>query len=206
MADEPKKPQTIECRLCRKPKRWEGPFAPHRSEIDEWSKVCKECIEFWELGKKAAKAAKSDGKDTETRVPSLVPVNPKLGDAGGPTVVKGLDIIAAMGGISLRGTEMGSKFGGSGERLSIVEMQDKGDWTYVGGGSLPFKVPKARAIAMQKVVTAFLNAIAKTRVDGFNEGRNLLAGLAKGELKLEDFDVQTDNARAGKKPKKRWGE
>ncbi len=57
---------------------------------------------------------------------------------------------------------------------------------------------------MARVVAAFYNAIAKARVDGFNEGRNLLTGLASGSVSLESFSEQADNSRVGKKPKKRW--
>jgi hypothetical protein len=202
MSEEKKYPE-IECRLCRK--KYECPPAYHHGrKIDEWSKVCQPCHDMWELGKKAAKAARADGKDMEAMVPQTVPTNTKLGNVEGPTDIKGLDVIAAMGAVSLRGTEMGSRFGGSGERINIVSHQDERDWVYIAGQSLTIKVPKARAMAMQKIVTAFLNAIAKARVEGFNEGRNLLLGLAKGEVSLETYSEQADNSRVGKKPRKRW--
>jgi hypothetical protein len=190
----------VECVLCRKKKE-----SPRHDGNWNWSRVCPECESFWELGKRAAKASRADGKDHEVLVPSLVPMSPKLGDVSGPVEIKGLDIIAAMGGASIRGTAMGSRFGGSGERMSIVSSQDKDDWEYISGGSLPVKVPNSRAVAMKKIFTAFLNALAKARVEGFDEGRNLLLGLSKGEVSLDTFSEQADNSRAGIKPKKRWG-
>ncbi len=196
----------VECVLCRKEKP--SPKTTYAGlNIFSWEqrRVCPDCVNLWELGGKADKASKADGKPARVEVPSLVPVHPKLGDANGTTEINGLDIIAAMGGISIRGTEAGSRFA-SGEKLNIVEHQDSDDWVYIGGQSLPVSVPQKRAVSMKKIVSAFLNAIAKARVDGFNEGRNLLSGLAKGEISLEDYSEQADNARAGRKPRKRWGD
>lgn len=127
-----------------------------------------------------------------------------LGDPGSSAAIKGTDVVAAMGGISLRGTAMGGNWRNGVENHSIVELQDKDDYLYVGGQSVEFTAPKARVLAMKRVVAAFFNAIAKARVEGFNEGRNLLTGLARGEVTLESFSEQADNARVGKKPKKRW--
>lgn len=202
----PSPAQIIECVLCRKKKEYRQPYSTGGSEISAWSKVCNDCEAFWELGKKAAKATKADGKEMRASAPSEVPVHPKMGDPKASVVVKGTDIMAALGGISLRGTARGDTWRDGVENYSIVELQDRGDWTYVGGQSVTFTAPKARIVAMQRIVAGFLNAIAKARVDGFNEGRNLLTGLASGSVSLESFSEQADNARAGRKPKKRWGD
>lgn len=202
MADE-KKPDMIQCRLCRKDgkrKDWRG-----IGDVEEWSRICDECRGFWELGKKAAKAAAADGKEFDVSVPNDIPAaNPKLGDPKGPTEIKGKDVVTAMGGISLRGTEAGKAFNGADKRINLVELQDREDWMYVGGGSMRFKAPKSRAEAMKRILTAMANAVAKARVAGFDEGRNLLAGLASGNVSLDQFSEQTDNSRAGKKPRKTW--
>jgi hypothetical protein len=202
MAEEEKKGQSIECRLCRKMAFYQGPFQEWRNDIDAWVKVCKECRALWELGKKTAAATKTDGKELVASVHLELPTDYRSGDAKGSVEVRGKDIMTAMGGVSLRGTAMGDRWRKKEqERISIDELQDEDDDRYVGGGSMDFTVPKSRAEAMARVVRGFFNAIAKARVDGFNEGRNLLSALAKGEVSLEDYSEQADNARAGKKPR-----
>lgn len=206
MAEEKKKITTVQCRLCRKEKRWEGPYSQSRNEISEWTRVCNDCTAIWEVGKKAMAATKADGKDVEARVYVEIPTDHRMGDPKGDAVVRGKDIMAAMGGIGLRGTVIGSRWHGGKKTIVIIsEKNDERDGGYVsGGGSLEFKVQKNRAEAMRRVVSAFYNAIARARVYGFNEGRSLLAGLAKGELKLENFSQQVDNARLGRKPRTSW--
>jgi hypothetical protein len=201
---EEQKPKTIECRLCRKPKEWTTQWNHRANEISEWSKVCRDCEKLWELGKKTMAATKADGKETTARAHIDTPTTPKRGDPQGPTEVRGKDIMLALGGIGLRGTELGRRFGDKGEIISITQSTDDGDnWYISGGGSVDFKVPRARAEAMKRIVGAFFNAIAKARVDGFNEGRNLIAALAKGEVSLDSYSEQVDNSRVGKKPKRR---
>lgn len=198
--------KVIECVLCRKPKNWNSPYNLYENQICEWSKVCRTCEELWELGKKTMAATKADGKGTQARVYIHVPTHAKMGDALGPVEVDGKDIMRALGGVSLRGTAMGGAFRGPGREniVSISSASDPDDNLYIsGGGSLDFKVPKERAEAMKRVIVGFFNAIAKARVDGFNEGRNLLLGLAHGHVSLESFSEQADNARVGKKPKRR---
>lgn len=205
MAEKTDGEKKIECRLCRKEKAWRSPYQEFRNEISDWSRICNDCTALWELGKKTVAATKADGKDTQGRVHIEVPTDPHRGKPDGATGVRGKDIMTAMGGVSLRGTAMGNPWRGKGDK-DIVDISggaDDEDGSYIGGGSLDFKVPKARAEAMRRVVVAFYNAIAKARVDGFNEGRNLLRGLAEGSVRIEDYSEQADNARAGKKPKKR---
>lgn len=196
----------IDCVLCRKPKIWRSPYQKFRNDINESTKVCNDCFDFWELGKKTAKATQADGKDTKTSVPIKVPISVRMGNPEGPTEVLGKDVMAAMGGVGLRGTELGGKWHGHPTHINLVNHQDKEDSFYIGGGSLEFKVPVARSNAMKKIMVAFFNAIAKARVDGFNEGRNLLTALANGDVSLETYSERADNARVGRKPKTRFGE
>lgn len=207
MSDQ-EKPSLIECRLCRKNKKYVTPYSYDRfkNEIEPWAKVCTDCVELWEIGKRAAKASKEEGKPVQAYVHREVPVNAKMGKADGSVEVKGSDIIAAMGAIKLRGTEAGKGLSFKHDRIKIVEVQDEKDWQYVGGQTEVVQVPQSRAAAMKRIFAAFYNAIAKARVDGYNEGRNLLAGLAKGEVRLDDFEERCDNVRAGKKPTSRWGD
>jgi len=199
----------VTCTLCRKEK--DSPKTTYTAlGIHSWQQraVCPDCVNIWEIGKKTMAASKADGKDTEARVHIEVPehLHARMGDPLGVTAVRGKDVMTAMGGVSLRGTEIGGR-GHNSEKdiVNISATQDDRDTSYIGGGTLSFKVPKARAEAMKRVVAAFFNIVAKARVDGFNEGRNLLAGLAKGTVKLEDFSEQADNSRVGKKPQTRWG-
>ena len=200
----------VTCTLCRKEKN--SPKQTYSANgIHSWQHrgVCPDCVSIWEIGKKTMAASKVDGKDSEARVQIEVPAHllTKMGDPLGPTQVRGKDVMTALGGVSLRGTEIGSRWhGGKKDIVNISETQDDRDTSHIGGGTLNFKVPKARAEAMKRVFAAFYNIVAKARVDGFNEGRNLLLGLSKGEVSLESYSQQTDNARAGKKPKKRWDE
>lgn len=201
-------PVIIECRLCRKPKKWKTQYqiSAYANEIEPWSKVCKECSAIWELGKKTLAANKADGKDYEAVAYINVPTESKMGDPKGPTEVHGKDIMLAMGGVSLRGTDLADPWTRTKtvETVDITGTQDEKDSSYVsGGGSLRFKAPKARAQAMKRVIAAFYNAVAKARVDGFEEGRNLLLGLASGHVKLDEFSEQADNTRAGRKPRRR---
>jgi len=198
----------VYCTLCRKEK--DSPKTTYTAlGIHSWQQrgVCPDCVNIWEIGKKTMAATKTDGKDTEARARVEVPAHllTKMGDPLGVTAVRGKDIMTALGGVSLRGTEIGNRWHNSGKDIvNITAVQDDKDITYVGGGELCFKVPKARAEAMKRVVCAFYNIVAKARVDGFEEGRNLLLGLSQGKVSLEEFSEQADNSRVGKKPKKRW--
>lgn len=207
MSDE-RKGVTIECKLCRKPKVWRSPYNSYENQISEWSKVCDDCVALWELGKKTIAATKTDGKETEGTVYIDLPTDPRMGDPKASTEVRGKDIQTALGGVSLRGTAMGDRWNKRGaENISITAPIDKNDrWYTSGGGSLSFKVPKARAETTRRIASGFYNAIAKARVEGFEEGRNLLLGLSKGTVSLDSFSEQADNTRAGKKPRRRGDE
>ena len=204
---EEKKPTTIECKLCRKEKVWKSLYNKRENKISEWSKVCNDCEALWELGKKTISATKADGKECEATAYVNVPTDAKMGDPKAPIEIRGKDIQTAVGGVSLRGTAMGDpweKVKGGIKNVSITGATDENDHYYIsGGGCLSFKVPASRAEAMKRIIAGFYNAIAKARVDGFEEGRNLLLGLAKGDVSLETFSEQADNTRAGKKPRRR---
>lgn len=72
----------------------------------------------------------------------------------------------------------------------------------MSSGSELVQVPESRAKAMAKIISAVFDAIAKARVDGFNEGRNLLKSLADGSTTVDDFSDQCDEAEKGRRP--RW--
>ena len=206
MSERKKPVKVIECVLCRKPKGWNSPYNSYENHISEWSKVCCECEKMWELGKKTMAASKSDGKGDYGARPHR---NAYDAEAGGSARLYGSSRKGHYDGARrrlLRGTQIGRRFGEKGEIISVTKSTDDDDNWYIGGGSLEFKVPRARAEAMGRVVGAFFNAIAKARVDGFEEGRNLLSGLAKGTVSLESFSEQADNTRAGKKPRRRGGD
>lgn len=191
----------IECRLCRKKIPWKkwGPA----NRIDEWRKVCDSCIEQWKVGKRAMGVEKKEAKDKMigSSTPNHLPNIPKFGDPKGPTEITAKDVITAIGGVTTRGTS--ERFFGHKTDIEIVEPQDKEEfYTYINGGSQKFQVQKSRAEAMKKIVTAFLNAIAKAKVEGMQEGRGLLAGLAKGTLQVADFSEISDRLAKGRKPKR----
>ena len=189
---------TIECRLCRKEYELKHSFHENRP-IDEWTKVCVDCKKLWELGKKREKAAKADGKLGHAAVKLVIKTDGREGDPKGDTTIKSGDIIAAMGGVKLKGTSIVGRFS---TPKGTIQIGRAGEWDW--GGTEIIQVPEARAKAMDKVLSAFHAALAKARVDGFNEGRNLLAGLADGSVKVADYSEQADNARVGKRPRGRF--
>ena len=196
---QPEKPEDIECVLCRKK------YPMHRGygsqgQISGWRKVCDHCIKLWELGKKKTTLAKTDGKMGHAAVKLVLKMDGRDGNEKGDTTIKSADIIAAMGGVKLKGTSLVGRFSAPEGTIRIGKSGEY-DW----GATEVVQVPEARAKAMDKILNAFHSALANVRVDGFNHGRNLLAGLAKGELRIETFDEQVNNARAGRKPRGSWG-
>jgi len=182
----------MKCRLCRKTKKLHQNFG-----VGDWSwrGVCNECFRLWELGKKAEKAAKADGTDIFVAVKLALKLDGKHRDAIPETQIRSTDIIAAMGAVKLRGTEMGGPWHGVTPKFHIGDSGSGWDF----GGFERVKVAKSRAAAMKRIIDAFMGALARVRLDGFTDGRNLLAGLAKGWVKVSDFDEKADNAAAGRK-------
>jgi predicted Zn-ribbon and HTH transcriptional regulator len=71
---ENENPNVIQCRLCRKDgkrKDWRG-----IGDIDEYTKICTACRDFWELGKKAASRARR-GETEMTTKPRRCRLTPK---------------------------------------------------------------------------------------------------------------------------------
>lgn len=198
MTEDPK-PTKIECKLCRKEKIHTSPFTKWRNEIDAWSNICHDCFKMWELGKKRAKSSAGEGPLVFAKVVLKMNLDGRrLGDPEVEPVIKSADLVTAMGGTKLRGSKLGERWAGSQGEIHIGGSKE--GLEYGVGAAERIEVPKARAEAMKRVVTAFLHAIAAARVVGFNEGRDLLACLARGSVKLEDYDERVDNARAGKRP------
>lgn len=192
----------IRCTLCRKDKKYLPPYVGG-SEIHPADRVCNECKRLWELGRKREKAAKADEALTFARVTLEVALNPAKGLPQGDMTLRSTDLIAAMGATKLRGTDMGGRWEKPENAIGIGFKNDK-DTYYIPDGNELVQVPKARATAMAKIISCFYNALAKARVDGFNEGSSLLKRLAEGGVSLDSFSVQCDNARAGRKPRGRY--
>lgn len=190
----------VECNLCRKEKKCPsqsyGSLGIHSWQ---WRKVCPDCYVLWEIGKKRAKVDKAEAADGHAKIVLEVKVDGKDGDPLGDTTIRSKDIIAAMGATGLRGTSLGGRFN-TPKGTVFVGQSNTASW--MSGGSELVKVPESRAKAMSKIVSAIFNAIAKARIDGFNEGRNLLKSLAEGRTTVDDFSDQCDEAEKGKRP--RW--
>lgn len=193
MADNDK----IECVLCGKKYPVNKGFGSSRGPlISGWRKVCDPCVTLWEVGKKRAKTV--EGKLTTARVLLKMKTDGRAGDPEKVVEIKSADIAAAMGAVKLRGTSAAGRF----DRADFNIGQDA-NHGWMDGGSEIVEVPEARAKAMKKIIETIFNALAAARVDGFNEGRNLLTGLATGSVQIDDFTDQTEQAGKGKRP--RWG-
>lgn len=192
-----------ECVLCRKPTLKSQPFSGY-----DWRKICTNCFKLWELGKqttKLNKAEQGDGKLGYASVILVFPTDGRQGEPGGATEFKSADIIAAMGAVKLKGTTLTKKFSQPEGTVVVGQSinKDANSWNYTGGREL-VSVPTSRAEAMRKILGCVFNAIAQARIDGFNEGRNLLKGLATGSVKIDDFTEQSDEAAEGRRPRYRF--
>ena len=192
-----------ECVLCRKPKLKAG----LHGQLD-WRKICTNCVKLWELGKKTVilnKAEQGDGKLGYASVILVFPTDGRQGEPGGATEFKSADIIAAMGAVKLKGTSLNKRFSQPEGTVVVGDSinKDANAWNFTGGREL-VSVPTSRAQAMRKILGCVFNAIAQARIDGFNEGRNLLKGLATGSVTIDDFTEQSDEAAEGRRPRYRF--
>ncbi len=185
----------LRCKLCLKDKRCSKRF---RGDDWEWRGVCPDCYKFWEVGKKKDKLLASDGKMGHAKVILVLKVDGKDGDPKGATTVKSADIIAAMGAVKLKGTSQGGPFH---KPMGTIFIGESNRNSWMMGASELVQVPEARAKAMAKIVSAVINALALSYANGFQAGRNILAGLAKGEVRIETFSELSDKAARGKDPR-----
>lgn len=188
----------IRCGLCMKDKKFYHQFTTWTNEIQEGSEVCVECRKQWERGRKVSQSSKTDGKVIPARVVLVIESDGRDVDPKKNSIIKAADVAAAMGAVSLRGTSMNSKWHGVSE-MTIGRPEE----SYSSGGSQIVEVPKGRAEAMKRIIDAFFSATAKARVEGFNDGRDLIKGLATGSVQPDEFTEKSDNARAGKR-QERW--
>jgi len=180
---EPK--ATMDCDLCR------NKIPLH------WRHVCDSCFQFWELGRKRQKLGKSEGRLGHANVVLELKFDGEDGNPEKPFEIRSKDLIAAMGAMKLRGTSLHKRFSRPDGAINIG-MSERHHWMI--GGSELVQVPESRAVAMAKIVAAVFNALARARVDGFNDGRNLLAGLANGQITTGQFDAMSEKVADGRRP------
>jgi hypothetical protein len=192
--------KTIECVLCRKKYDTAVVDVARTNRINAWSRVCNDCVGLWEEGKRSRTANKRDGKPIVAAVINKVELEGRAGNPQAETELRALDIIMAMGATKLRGTDAGDIWRGDKPAVFIGRENEGHEHYAYLGGSERVRVPRARAEAMARIIAAFYDACAKARVRGFDEGRNLVAALARGEVKVEDYSAKVDNARAGYRP------
>lgn len=159
--------------------------------------VCNTCRSAWTIGKRTI-AMK---KDEEKLVKAIVEWYPHMaahqGDVEGPTDLHWTDIAQAMGAISLRDSGLDWYSG------KPREIGDAAHPTFGSKSQELVQVPESRARAMEKILRAFYNGVAKAKAEGIDEGRNLLAGLARGTIKISDFDETAEAARMQRRRKRR---
>lgn len=159
--------------------------------------ICGDCRGSWKVGVEVKKMRKTEEKIVKALVEWYPHMSAHHGDVEGNTDLHWTDIAAAMGAVSL--SDSGLDWFGGRPR----EIGDSANPSFGSKSQELVQVPEARALAMEKILRAFHNGVAKAKADGIDEGRNLLLGLARGEVKLSDYDETTAAAAMQRKRRSR---
>lgn len=170
--------KSVPCALCKK------------EETRDQDRICRDCRRAWEAAKTVEKAREKDGNLVEVSVNWNPSFGYYVGNVEGSSDISRDDIVEVLGG-----EDLGRHYWAGKVKVRIGFTDQR--W---GQDSCVYiRAHKGRAQTLKKIVTAFFNGIAKARAQGFEEGSNLLAQLAKGEIAVGDFTELRDAAKMQRK-------